>query len=140
MIFDFWTPQPGKYTPKHLRRLMSLSPLRVFVLFLLCPLAGAQSLKDFEKRVTEFTLGNGMHFIILERHDAPVVSFHSYVNAGAVNDPGGETGLAHMFEHMAFKGTPAIGTTNYAEEKRAMEEVERLYDQYDAERNKGRVG
>ena len=109
-----------------------------FIFLLLCPvLAGAQSLKDFEKRVTEFTLGNGMHFIILERHDAPVVSFHSYVNAGSVDDPSGETGIAHMFEHMAFKGTETIGTTNYPLEKKAMEEVERIYDQYDAERNKG---
>ena len=39
-------------------------------------LAGAQSLKDFEKRVTEFTLPSGMHFIILERHDAPVSRQH----------------------------------------------------------------
>ena len=101
-------------------------------------LAGAQSLKDFEKRVTEFTLPNGMHFIVLERHDAPVVSFHSYVNAGAVDDPGGETGLAHMFEHMAFKGTQTIGTSNYAEEKKAMDAVEHDYDAYEAERNKGR--
>lgn len=100
-------------------------------------LAGAQSLKDFEKRVTEFTLSNGMHFIVLERHDAPVVSFHSYVNAGAVDDPSGKTGLAHMFEHMAFKGTETIGTKDYAAEKKAMDEVERIYDQYDAERTKG---
>src|SRR3984893_2462268 len=100
-------------------------------------IAGAQSLKDFEKRVTEFTLSNGMHFIVLERHDAPVVSFHSYVNAGAVDDPSGKTGLAHMFEHMAFKGTETIGTKNYAAEKKSMDEVERIYDQYDAERNKG---
>ena len=75
------------------------------VLALAVPLA-AQSLKDFEKRVTEFTLANGMHFIVIERHEAPVVSFHTYVNAGSVDDPGGETGIAHMFEHMAFKGTP----------------------------------
>ena len=109
------------------------------LLALVASLAGAQSLKDFEKHVTEFTLANGMHFIVLERHNAPVVSFHSYVNAGAVNDPGGETGLAHMFEHMAFKGTQTIGTSNYPAEKKAMEEVERMYDQYDAERNKGRL-
>ena len=111
----------------------------LFVFALAVTLVNAQSLKDFEKRVTEFTLPNGMHFIVLERHDAPVVSFHSFVNAGAVDDPGGQTGLAHMFEHMAFKGTPAIGTTDYAAEKKAMEEVERAYDQYDAERNKGRL-
>ncbi|HZU27840.1 MAG TPA: pitrilysin family protein [Bryobacteraceae bacterium] len=108
--------------------------------FLLCaiaPLLAAQSLADFEKRVTEFTLANGMHFIILERHEAPVVSFHSYVNAGAVNDPSGQTGIAHMFEHMAFKGTETIGTKDYPAEKKAMDEVERIYDLYDAERAKG---
>jgi predicted Zn-dependent peptidase len=109
------------------------------LLALAASLAGAQSLKDFEKRVTEFTLPNGMHFIILERHDAPVISFHSYVNAGAVDDPGGATGLAHMFEHMAFKGTQTIGSTNYPAERAALNEVERVYDLYDAERNKGRL-
>src|SRR5712671_8141449 len=97
----------------------------------------AQSLKDFEKRITEFTLGNGLHFIVFERHEAPVVSFHSYVNAGSVDDPSGQTGIAHMFEHMAFKGTETVGSTNYPLERKAMEEVERIYDQYDAERNKG---
>ena len=114
------------------------SPTLRFALLLLCPLLlAAQSLKDFEKRVTEFTLGNGLHFIIFERHEAPVVSFHSYVNAGSVDDPGGETGIAHMFEHMAFKGTETIGTKNYPLERKAMDEVEHVYDQYDAERNKG---
>ena len=97
----------------------------------------AQDLKEFEKRVTEFTLANGMHFIVLERHDAPVVSFHSYVNAGSVDDPGGETGIAHMFEHMAFKGTDSIGSKNWAEEKKALEAVEKVYDQLEAERNLG---
>ena len=96
----------------------------------------AQNLQDFEKRVTEFTLANGLHFIVLERHEAPVVSFHTYVNAGSVDDPKGRTGLAHMFEHMAFKGTDSIGTTDPVAEKKALAEVERIYDQVDAERNK----
>src|SRR5579884_3998937 len=113
---------------------------RILLLFALTfALAPGQSLQDFEKRVTEFSLANGMHFIVLERHEAPVVSFHSYVNAGSVDDPGGETGIAHMFEHMAFKGTETLGTTNYAEEKAAMDRVERTYDEYDAEKNKGRL-
>ena len=90
-----------------------------FALFLLVPaLLAAQSLaelqKSFEKQVSEFTLANGLHFIVIERHDAPVVSFHTYMNVGSVDDPGGETGLAHMFEHMAFKGTPSIGSKNWA--------------------------
>src|ERR1700688_3884565 len=113
-----------------------------FLLFLLLPsFLAAQSVaelqKSFEKKVTEFTLANGLHFIVIERHDAPVVSFHTFVNVGSVDDPGGQTGLAHMFEHMAFKGTPAIGTKNWVAEKAAMDAVERVYDRLDAERNKG---
>src|SRR6202049_2389871 len=100
-------------------------------------LAWAQNLKEFEKKVSEFTLANGLHFIIIERHEAPVVSFNTYVNVGSVDDPGGQTGLAHMFEHMAFKGTPTIGTKNWPAEKAAMDEVDRVYARLDNERNKG---
>ncbi len=114
---------------------------RVLILLLLPSLLAAQSIaelqKSFEKKVTEFTLANGLHFIVVERHDAPVVSFHTYVNVGSVDDPGGQTGLAHMFEHMAFKGTPTIGTKNWPAEKAAMDAVEQVYDRLDAERNKG---
>lgn len=92
---------------------------------------------QFEKKVTEFTLANGLHFILIERHDAPVISFHTHVNVGASDDPGGKTGLAHMFEHMAFKGTPAIGTKNWPLEKIALDQIEVAYDRLEAERNKG---
>jgi len=105
---------------------------------LLAPLGiPAQDLKEFEKRVTEFTLANGLHFIVLERHAAPVVSFHTYVNAGAVDDPEGKTGLAHMFEHMAFKGTETIGSKNWPEEKKALAAIEEAYDRLEQERRKG---
>jgi predicted Zn-dependent peptidase len=103
-----------------------------------CLLAG-QSLPEFEKKVTEFTLPNGLHFIICERHEAPVVSFHTYVNTGSVDDPSSKTGLAHMFEHMAFKGTASIGSLNWPAEKRALDEIEVVYDRYDAERNKSHL-
>ena len=107
-------------------------------LFALVPLvAHAQDLKEFEKHITEFTLGNGLHFIVLERHRAPVVSFHTYVNAGAVDDPQGQTGMAHMFEHMAFKGTAEIGSRDWLKEKAAIAEIENRYDALDAERAKG---
>src|ERR1700733_7877101 len=96
----------------------------------------AQSLQDFEKHVTEFKLANGLTFLVIERHEAPVVSFHTYVNVGSVDDTSGRTGLAHMFEHMAFKGTETIGTKNWPEEKKALEAVEEIYDRLDAERNK----
>src|SRR5580698_1649143 len=111
--------------------------MRVCLFALLPGLLFAQSLQEFEKKVTEFTLPNGMHFLIIERHEAPVVSFHTYVNVGSVDDPNGETGIAHMFEHMAFKGTPAIGTKNWQEEKAALTAIEVVYDKLDQEKNKG---
>src|SRR5258706_14850111 len=111
--------------------------MRFYLLALLAPVVmQAQNLKEFEKKVTEFTLANGMHFIIIERHEAPVVSFNTYVKAGSLNDPQGQTGLGHMFEHMAFKGTPEIGTTNWPEERKALAEVETVYDKLEAERRK----
>src|SRR5437016_1875849 len=114
--------------------------MRARLLFLLLlPILSAQSLQDFEKKVTTFTLPNGLRFILIERHEAPVVSFHTYVNAGSVDDPGGRSGLAHMFEHMAFKGTPSIGTKNWPQEKKALDAIEADYNRYEAERNKGRL-
>jgi predicted Zn-dependent peptidase len=115
-----------------------LRSIRVFSsLVLVCFLLPAQDLKEFEKKVTEFTLANGLHFIVAERHEAPVVSFHTYVNAGSVDDPSGETGLAHMFEHMAFKGTDTIGTRDWPAEKQALDAIETAYDKLQGERNKG---
>ena len=110
---------------------------RTLLYVVLAPAASAQDLATFEKAVTEFTLDNGMHFIILERHNAPVVSFNTYANVGSADDPSGLTGLAHMFEHMAFKGTPQIGSTDYDKEQRALDAVEQAYDALQAERRKG---
>lgn len=97
----------------------------------------AQELRDYERKVTEFTLGNGLHFILLERHQVPVVSFHTYVNAGSAQDPAGRTGVAHMLEHLAFKGTDTIGTKNWPAEKKALEDLDAAYDRMEQERNKG---
>ncbi len=99
--------------------------------------ASSQSLQDFEKTVTEFTLANGMHFLVVERHGAPVVSFNTYVNAGSVDDPNGRSGIAHMMEHMAFKGTPSIGSKNWTAEKAALAAIETAYDKLEQERRKG---
>src|SRR5947209_5168473 len=80
-----------------------------------CP---AQDLASFEKRVTVKKLPNGLTAIVCQRPDsAPVFSFYTNVDAGSVQDPMGKTGLAHMFEHMAFKGTDTIGSKNYQAEK-----------------------
>ena len=96
--------------------------------------AQAQQLADFEKRVTVEKLDNGLTLILLERPDAPVVSFFTHVDAGSAQEVPGITGLAHMFEHMAFKGSPRIGTSDWAAEKAALEKVEAAYLAYDRAR------
>ena len=99
----------------------------------------AQYLAGFEKRTTVKVLPNGLTLIVCERPEAPVFSYYTLVDAGSADDPQGASGLAHMFEHMAFKGTEQIGTTNYPAEKVALAKVEIAYAAYDAEYRK-RVG
>src|SRR5580693_30998 len=96
-----------------------LAPLLVgFTSFL-----GAQDLASFEKRITLKVLDNGLTVLVCERPEAPVFSFFTHVDVGSDREYPGITGLAHMFEHMAFKGTDKIGTTNYGDEKTALEKV-----------------
>jgi predicted Zn-dependent peptidase len=115
-----------------------IKPALVFLLLFLLTsaFARAQDVASFEKRITVKKLPNGLTLMICERPEAPVFSFFTLVDAGSAQDPLRATGLAHMFEHMAFKGTDKIGTTNYAAEKAALEKVEVAYAAYIAERDK----
>ncbi len=106
------------------------------IAFLLSAAALAQDVASFEKRITVKKLGNGLTVILCERPEAPVFSFYTHVDAGSVQDPQNRTGLAHMFEHMAFKGTDKIGTKDYAAEKVALAKVEQAYAAYIRERDK----
>jgi predicted Zn-dependent peptidase len=111
----------------------------LLAVLILCALAAAQDIASFEKRITVKKLDNGLTVLICERPEAPVFSFYTHVDAGSTQDPLGKTGLAHMFEHMAFKGTDTIGTTNYPAEKVALAKVETAYAAYIRERDM-RVG
>ncbi|OCR01223.1 peptidase M16 [Oscillatoriales cyanobacterium USR001] len=80
------------------------------------------------KQVTEFRLENGMKFIVLERPKAPVISFLIYADVGGANEPDGKTGVAHYLEHLAFKGTPKIGTKDYKAEKLLLEKQDKIFE------------
>ena len=95
-----------------------------------------QDLASFEKRIVTKTLDNGLRIIVCERREAPVFSYVTYVDVGSDREVPGTVGLAHMFEHMAFKGTDTIGTTDYTAEKAALEKVEAAYSAYDLERRR----
>jgi len=96
----------------------------------------AQNLETFEENVTEFTLDNGLHFIIVERNVAPVAHFFTLVDVGSANEPVGQTGIAHIYEHMVFKGSKTIGTTNYEEEIKYIDQMDDAYKAWLRERNK----
>jgi predicted Zn-dependent peptidase len=98
--------------------------------------AHAQDLSSFERRITTKVLPNGLTLIICERPDAPVFSYFTIVDAGDANDPDGQSGLAHMFEHLAFKGTQDIGTINYPAERIALDKVEETNAAFQAEYRK----
>jgi len=106
----------------------------VYLCALVSTLASAQDLASFEKRITLKVLNNGLTVLVCERPEAPVFSFFTHVDVGSDREYPGITGLAHMFEHMAFKGTDKIGTNNYGDEKGALERVEQAYQAYDRER------
>lgn len=106
----------------------------LFLVALTAGSLGAQDLASFEKRTTVRKLDNGLTLIVMERPEAPVFAYATVVNAGSAQEVPGITGLAHMFEHMAFKGTNTIGTKDYEKERVALQKVEETYAAYDRAR------
>jgi predicted Zn-dependent peptidase len=105
----------------------------LLVLLAALPAAG-QDLASFERRTTVHTLANGWTFLIVERPGAPVFSFCTVADVGSAQEVSGITGLAHMFEHMAFKGTRNIGTRDWVGEQKALAAVEASYQVWQSER------
>jgi predicted Zn-dependent peptidase len=104
--------------------------MRARCLALLVFLLGAPALAEVDLRalVREHTLANGMKWIIVERPQAPVFSANIRIRAGGMDEEPGFTGLAHLFEHMAFKGTPFIGTSDFEAEMRVLVRLEEVGD------------
>ena len=80
--------------------------------------------------VEEFTLPNGMQFLLVPRSDQPnVVSAGWVARVGSVNERPGITGISHFFEHMMFKGTNTIGTRNPDKDRTFRVEQKKVRDQ-----------
>ena len=106
------------------------------------PTATSESIQPYLdrviERVSEFRLDNGIKFIVLERHQAPVVSFLTYADVGGADEPDGKTGVAHFLEHLAFKGTKRIGTKDYKAEKPLLDRLDQLFEQIQAAKAAGK--
>jgi predicted Zn-dependent peptidase len=88
---------------------------------------------------TEHVLKNGLQLLLVERHEQPTVAACLIFDVGACNDPAGVSGIAHMFEHMMFKGSKVIGTKDFEAEMAVMEEIDDLRAKMNAEMDRMRL-
>jgi predicted Zn-dependent peptidase len=110
-------------------RIVSFRGVRLMALMLVVVLHPAlvfAASSGLAERVIEHKLANGMTVLMVERHQAPVASINLTFGVGSVNEQVGQTGLAHLYEHMAFKGTRTVGTKNYEKEKPILDELHRV--------------
>src|SRR4051812_9481424 len=100
--------------------------INLFVLALLLQFGLPLSLKAQKVPVVEKQLSNGMRVLLVERHDDPTVAGGWVAHVGSSNERPGMTGIAHLFEHMMFKGTRTLGTKNYERDQQIIQEQERI--------------
>jgi predicted Zn-dependent peptidase len=108
---------------------------------LLLALAGlpAASPQDAPKiDVVKHTLKNGLRLLVVERPDSPTVSTQMRFLVGGVDDPKGQTGIAHLLEHMMFKGTETMGIADREKEKPLLDRLDELWTSLDAEAERQR--
>lgn len=108
---------------------MRKTTLQLLILTMaLIVLPSFSSLAQKMPKVAQFTLNNGLTVYLNEDHTQPEVFGLVITKAGAKNDPANATGMAHYMEHMLFKGTETIGTTNWEKEKPHIDRIFELYD------------
>lgn len=109
------------------------------MLLLLAACAFTLSVQAQKVPVLETNLSNGMRLLLVERHDEPTVAGGWVAHVGSANEHLGMTGIAHLFEHMMFKGTTTIGTKDYPQDLKIITEQEHVRDQMRQEERKMRA-
>lgn len=112
----------------------------IFLIVLLLVISPFILGEGFSGKVKSFTLSNGMRFFVFERHHVPTFAGMIMVKVGSVDEGKGETGIAHFFEHMAFKGTPVIGSKDWEKEKVILDEMDKIGDELAKEYSKEKSG
>jgi predicted Zn-dependent peptidase len=119
----------GRSQAMSLRRRSTIALLAMVAI--LCSLTAAA--QEANVPVQEVFLDNGMKLLMVERHDSPTVSAGWAAHVGSVNEEVGNTGIAHLFEHMMFKGSRTIGTTDYEKESAIIAQLDELRLEMEAE-------
>lgn len=115
------------------RSAMCIAVQMLLALVVILPAFGA----GLEERVREHTLKNGMKLLMVERHTSPTVAAWIRFRVGSVDERSDERGIAHLLEHMLFKGTKTLGTKDYAAEKPLLDKIEETAQALIAEKAKG---
>jgi predicted Zn-dependent peptidase len=103
---------------------------RALTLFLaILAFASVLAATELKLDVKEHVLSNGMRILMLPNHTVPRVVCHIYFKVGSINERPGITGLAHIHEHMMFKGTKIMGVTDFAKDAEIDKKVDELMDQ-----------
>ena len=105
----------------------------IIFVFVLWP--GQLLASTLAEKVQEYHLDNGATLLMVERHDSPTVAAYISFRVGSVNELSNERGAAHLLEHMLFKGTKTLGTSNYAKEKPLLDKIDLLGSRIDALKN-----
>lgn len=114
-----------------MRQLNGLIPLLLVVL--LTGFSGAAfGSTALEEKVIEHSFANGLKLLVVERHDTPIVSAYITIGVGSVHETSETRGVAHLLEHMLFKGTKTLGTTDYQKEQPILEAIEKVGSKLDA--------
>lgn len=122
-----------------MKRALVLSTILAVLLLVGCAAAETVLAERFRIPVTEHTLKNGMRFLIVERSESPTFSAYIRFKVGSVNEAPGQTGLAHLLEHMMFKGTAQFGATDPAQERPLLAKIDALHAQLQVEKRKKRL-
>jgi predicted Zn-dependent peptidase len=119
----------------------ALTFLTISAVLLLATYAAASTVlaDNFRLPVTEHTLKNGMRFLIVERRESPTFAAYIRFKVGSVNEVAGQTGLAHLLEHMMFKGTTQFGSTDPVREQPLLARIDALHALLQVEKRQKRL-
>ncbi len=87
----------------------------------------ADTAYDLNIDVKEFQLENGLQVLVVERPATPQVACRLAIRAGSALEQAGKTGIAHLLEHMMFKGTKNFGTLDYKRDQQLQDQIEAAY-------------
>lgn len=114
-----------------------MSRMRFFAVLLLVLLfwPGSGRADLLADKVREHQFANGLKLLVVERHESPTVAAYITIGVGAVDEDSETRGVAHLLEHMRFKGTKTIGTTDYSREQPLLEKIATVGGEIDRQKN-----